>query len=193
MATYANRANKFGTIKYGQNGQLDDYIPDKLIEIEAQIKKFEGNIREYGWQIGKRLNEIDKNYLKETGYDNIKDYALNTFGYSFTTTTNLKKIASIFTKEHARDFGSKLRLLSGLEENDIKKYLSWMENDDPTFREIEEKLKKDFPKKGRPKKTININNTILKVDFRKLGKNIPKEKQKNFLKALEKLIEKYSG
>lgn len=167
-------------------------IPSSLDEIEKEIFKLEINVREYGWEIGRRLNEIDKNFLKETNYTNVKDYAFDKFGFSHRTTTYLKFIANNFDKGHARALGSKLRLLSSVNDDKREEYLDWMMNEQPTYREIEDKVKKKNNKEPSKPKNYIVGSGSVTIHLSKMGLTIKKDKSEEFLNELKKLVERYS-
>lgn len=168
-------------------------IPDNLNEIEIQIDRMVGKTWEYAWYIGTRLNIIDKDFLQETKYSSINEYAKERFGFSYRTIDNFRFLSKHFSRTQALAYGSKLYLLSKLDNNEKQNYLEWIEQENPTYREIEDKINSEFKKPGRPKQDINLSKSKMTVDFNRIGKYIPKEKQEDFLNELKELIEKYSS
>lgn len=175
------------------HAELSEHIPDNLEEIESQISKLTNRMWETAWLIGSRLSVIKEKYLSALGYLSITEYANEKFELSSDMTSRFVFIAKNFTIADARQFGSKLRLLSSLDPLEMKKYLEWMKEENPTYREIESKLKEDKGQKlGRPKKEISLTKTTLTVDFKKLGVSIGSEKSQEFLQKLQELIMEYS-
>jgi len=169
-------------------------IPDSLEEIENQIADLHSQVEINGWHIGQRLIAVKNNYIDNTEYKNIYDYAFEKFKMGQTSTKYLMFVASAFTECHVRDYGSKLRLLQPLDENKRKKYLEWIEKDHPTFHDIEEKIKAEkMVKIGRPTQEISLQKTQLVVNFKKLGISIDKNKKAEFLEEIKKVIKKYSS
>lgn len=175
------------------NPEMSEEIPTSLTEIENQINKLHGKSWEILWLIGKRLLEIKEKYLKDLDYLNISDYAKEKFNFSHTTTVHAINLSNNFSLSCTRNFGSKLRLLLPLENNMKDKYLEWMEKESPTYKQIQDKIKEETkPKIGRPKQDVNLSKTKMTVDFKRMGRFIPKEKSNDFLKELNELIDKYS-
>ncbi|MDH4128048.1 MAG: hypothetical protein OEV44_04805 [Spirochaetota bacterium] len=186
-------AIKGGGFKETQiNPELSDEIPDLLDDIEKQIHKLDSRLWDCAWLIGKRLIIIRERFLQDLGYLNISDYAKDKFNFSHATTVRFIFLAKTFDQSTARNFGSKLRLLQPLDDLNRQKLLEWIEKENPSFQEIEEKIKSENKKLGRPKKEISLSKVKMIVDFRKMGVEIEKEKEKEFLKRLEALIKEYS-
>ncbi len=171
--------------------ELSEIVPTNIDEIEAQIVKLQLHITKCGWLIGKRLLSIEDNYLEATAYQNIAEYAEDKFGFKRTTAYNMIFVARNFTLVQSIELASKLYLLYPLDKNDREKYVEWMMAKKPSRKEIEERIKSEINKVGRPKKDINLSKTKLTVDFRLMKKSIPKEKQNDFLNDLKKLISEY--
>ncbi|MDH4129442.1 MAG: hypothetical protein OEV44_11835 [Spirochaetota bacterium] len=181
-----------GGFKQFVDPENSEIAPESLIEIESQITKLKNKISEFGWLIGKRLIAVRENHLEETNYNNIAEYAEDKFGFKRSTTFNLIFIAHNFSKVQALGFGSKLYLLQRVNEKDRKKYLDWFEKENPSFRDIEEKIKSELNRElSKPKENINLNKVKLTVDFRKMGGIIPEEKSDDFINDLKALITKY--
>lgn len=172
--------------------ELTDNIPNSLNEIEEQINNLQGHYWKVSYHIGKRLIEIKEKYLAETGFENIYTYALDKFGIGQRTCYNYIYLATNFNALQVTAMGYKLVLLQSLEKNDFQKYLKWIEKENPSLREIENKIKSDYPKQGRPLEPINLSKSKLTIDFRIMQKKINNDKRNDFLEELTKLIEKYS-
>lgn len=173
--------------------ELSEKLPDKITEIEKQIFKLNDRTWETIWHIGHRLNEINIKFLNETSYKSISEYALETFEFSQSNTSNYMNISANFSLNHARNFGSKLRLLLPLDSQTREKYLEWFEKDNPSFRDIEEKIKQSTSAKKIPKKkVISISNKSISIDLLTLGKKINKNKVDEFERKLNDLINEFS-
>ncbi|MDH4129103.1 MAG: hypothetical protein OEV44_10140 [Spirochaetota bacterium] len=173
---------------------IDDFkiIPESLDEIEKEISTLKNKMWEFSWLIGKRLIVVREKYLKELEFTNISEYANEKFNFSHGTTMNIIFIAKNFTQSQTFDFGSKLYLLRTLDDNTKHKYLEWMKNSNPSANEIRERIKSEIKKAGRPKKEISLSKVKMIVDFRKMGVEIEKEKENEFLNRLKALINEYS-
>ena len=172
--------------------EFSEEIPEHLSDIESQIKKLNGKVWECAWLIGKRLIVVREQFLDGTEFTNISEYAKARFGFSHTTTVRFIYLANHFKKSSVLNFGSKLYLLSKLDDENRQKYLDWMKEDNPSYQTIEERVKSEFKKQGRPKKDINLTKTEIKIDLRKMGLSINKEKSDEFLKELEALVRKFA-
>ncbi|GMT49217.1 MAG: hypothetical protein IEMM0008_0756 [bacterium] len=62
---------------------------------------------------------------------------------------------------------------------------------EPTYREIEERIKSELKKEINTPEKFSLSKSILKVNFKEVGGVIPKEKTQDFLKDLDLLINKY--
>ena len=173
------------------NPEMSETIPESLDELETQIGKLNGKVWECAYHIGKRLIVVRDSYLKELGYTSVTEYGLEKFGFTSDVVSRFIFLANNFGIAVVRQFGSKLRLLQGLEEDDRINMLTWMEKENPTFAEIQEKLKPEKKSAGRPKQDINISKSKITIDLKKIGLHIEKDKQPDFLKALETLIKEY--
>ncbi|MDH4129808.1 MAG: hypothetical protein OEV44_13705 [Spirochaetota bacterium] len=172
--------------------EMSESIPESLDEIENQIKKLKGKSWEIFWYIGKRLVFIKENFLRTTEYTNISDYAKAKFDFSHGTTVNCIFIAKNFSLSHARDFGSKLRLLQPLDIEKRQAYLEWFEKENPTFREIEDRIKSETKKLVNSKEKYFIGKSKIIINLNELGKSIKKDKSDEFLKKLEALVLEYA-
>lgn len=175
-----------------KNPELSEFIPDELEIIEHQIEKLKSKTWESAWHIGKRLIVIREKHLENTGYTSILEYAVNKFAFSDRTVKRFMFLAKNFDKGTALSLGSKLYLLTKLDEKQKQKYLDWIQENNATYREIQQKLLEDFPPAHRPKKEINLSQSKLTVDFRKMKTKIPKEVEEDFLRELKKLIQRFS-
>lgn len=172
--------------------EFSDKIPDKLEEVENQIKKLKNKVSECGWLIGKRLISIESKHLEGTPYQNITEYAESKFGFKRTTTYNLLFVSKNFTKVQSIELSSKLYLLYSLEENKRQKYLDWMMREKPSRKEIEDKIKSEIKKPGRPKEEFSLTKTAVKIDLREMGYQISKDKKQAFFSELKSLVKKYA-
>ncbi len=175
--------------------ELSGTIPESLEEIESQIKKLTQKSWEIFWYLGKRLDFIRKNYLDSLPFTNISEYAKAKFDFSHGTTINCIFISKNFSISHARDFGSKLRLLMPLDEKKRVEYIEWMTSEHPTFRQIEERIQKEkvLTHPVQSIKDININKTKMIVNFKEMGIEIKQDKQDEFIDRLTALIKEYSS
>ncbi|MDH5681125.1 MAG: hypothetical protein OEZ36_06045 [Spirochaetota bacterium] len=187
-------AQKGGGFKESQiNPELAIEVPDSLEEIEDQITKLDTRIWESAWLIGKRLIAVRDMYLKDLGFINISEYSKEKFGFSHATTVRFIFLASTFDISTARNFGSKLRLLQPLNDSEREKYLDWIKENNPSFREIEDKIKSENKKPNRSQKKIDINKTKITVNLKEMGLKIEEKKQDEFLNRLTMLIEEFSS
>ncbi len=171
--------------------ETSEEIPDDLEEIENQIHKLKDRLWEMAWLIGKRLILVKDKYLDATEFLNIGDYSKEKFGIEKRTTYRFIFIADNYDKMTARTLGSKLRLLEPLDDEKRKEYLKWMKLKEPTYREIEERIKSEMKKEINQPEKFSLSKSILKVNFKEVGGMIPKEKTQDFLKDLDLLINKY--
>ncbi len=171
--------------------EFSEDIPENIEEIELQINSLKNRMWEVSWLIGKRLLVVKDKHLEGTEFLSISDYAKSKFGFERRTTYRFMFIAKHFDQVTARTLGSKLRLLEPLNEDKRNAYLEWMKNDNPTFREIELKIKEENKKDPISKEKFLINKNLLKVDFQQIGTSIPENKTDDFLRELEELIKKY--
>ncbi len=172
--------------------EYSEEVPEELDEIESQIMKLNGKVWDCAWLIGKRLIVVRELYLDGTEFTNISDYAKDKFGFSHTTTVRFIYLANHFKKSSVLNFGSKLYLLSKLDEESRQKYLDWMKEESPSYKTIEERVKSEFKTQGRPKKEINLTKTEIKIDLRKMGLSIIKERSGEFLQELEALVRRFA-
>ncbi len=163
-------------------------VPDNLTEIENQIQNLKSRMWEVAWYIGKRLIVINDNFINETGYENITEYSMDRFGLSRDLTYQFMRIANKFNLVDACQHGSKLRIITSLKDEKANKYLKWMSEEKPTFREIQNKLNQERRKinRGRPSQVITIKKSRVTIDLNKMNIEIPKERQNDFFTALDK-------
>ncbi len=171
--------------------EMSDKIPEDINKIENQIFKLKDRMYEVAWLIGKRLIIIRDKHLKDLGYTNISEYSQEKYDFSHTTTVRFIFIAKHFDRSSAQNFGYKLTLLQKLNEQQRKEYLEWMEKENPTVREIEQKIQSELKKIQRPMQPINLTKTKLTLDFKTMNYYIPKEKSTNFMNEIEELVKKY--
>ncbi|MDH4128847.1 MAG: hypothetical protein OEV44_08850 [Spirochaetota bacterium] len=172
--------------------ELSDDIPESLEEIESQLQKLSSRVQECGWLIGKRLIEIRDKHLITTNYENIHSYAFEKFSISKNTCYNLIFVAQNFSRVQVLVLGSKLYLLRALDEIKRKNYLEWMEKEKPSFQAVENKIKSEQQKPGRPREDISFTKTSVKINLQNMGIKLSKEKKQAFKNELKLLIEKYS-
>lgn len=177
------------------NPEYDIQLPDKLSEIETQIETLSSIETKANWHIGYRLLYIKEKKLFIDKYSAFEDYITERFNFSRKTLDRYLFIAENFDEKTALSFGSKLYLLRGLDKDNIKKYLDWMNEESPTFREIEKRksTENSKPKIGRPKTEINMRGATITVNLKELNrKTIKKEKVGEFKEKLKNLILEYS-
>lgn len=171
-------------------------ISDDLNEAESFLDKIAARHWEMAWAIGYLLRQIE---IKHAGvinnkYSTISQYAQLRFSIEPKTAQRFMFISEYFDIETARSFGSKLRLLQPLDEQKRKEYLDWIKKENPTFREIEEKLKSE---KGNTNVTrqdiIEIRKNTISVKLNQLGFDIPKEKHERLKSEITELLKKYSN
>jgi len=187
--------NKTGFREEAIYPEMSEILPDTLEQIEEEIQTLNSRVWECGWYIGKRLLYIKENYLTELNYSSISEYANEKFNFGTDLTSRFIFIANIFDIADVRQFRSKLRLLQGLDRDEIDNYLEWMKSENPTYKELENKVKSDknVSVVNREEKEININKTVVKVNLRKMGLTIPKDRQTDFLRDLESLCRQYGA
>ncbi|MDH4130045.1 MAG: hypothetical protein OEV44_14905 [Spirochaetota bacterium] len=173
--------------------EMSEDVPDLLEEIEKQIYKLKDKTWEIAWLIGKRLIKIkEKQLLKNTKYTTLDDYIEDKFEFSRRSAYNFIYLAHNFNKVHTSAHGYKLVLLQPLEDLKRQKYLKWIDKENPSANDIREKIKSENKKLSMPKREISLSKIKMTVDFKKMGVEIEKEKEKEFLKKLEALIREYS-
>ena len=192
--SFKDQANKKGKLIYKSGNEftpteLQDVIPDNLVEIEQQIFSLKNRTWQAAWHIGKRLIYIQEHDLVDGDFYR---YLSDRFDFTPQTAYNFMFLAKNFEIK-ALLYGSKLYLLKGLDKKEIQKYLKLLEQKQLSYRELEDLIKsKKQPKiTGRPPKLINLSKSRLTIDFKKHNIEIEKEKQEDFLNDLKKLIKKY--
>src|SRR5271169_1935080 len=98
--------------------QIYDEIPESLAEIETQIITLKDKMWEVAWYLGKRFIVIRDKFLKELGYSNIADYALDKFSLGKDTTYRFISITEKFDKIAVLRHGSKLYPLSKIKDSE---------------------------------------------------------------------------
>lgn len=172
--------------------EMSENIPDDIEEIESQINKLKERMWKAAWLIGKRLINIRENHLEKLGYDNIHAYAFDKFEFKHATTYRFIYMASNYDLFSAQRIGAKLHLLQSLDEEKRKLYLEWIEKDNPSYRDIQQRIKDETKKPGRPKNNLSISKKKITVNLNQMKRElIPTEKEK-FINELNTLIEKYT-
>lgn len=175
----------------------------ELIKISNDLNKAESfldNIAarhwEMAWAIGYLLRQIEIKHsdVISNKYSNISQYAQTRFSIEPKTAQRFMFISEHFDIETARSFGSKLRLLQPLDKQKREMYLEWIKKENPTFREIEERLKDEKGKTSTVGKheTIEIKKNTISVKLDQLGFNIPKDKYERLKSEITELLKKYS-
>ncbi len=197
---YADRLRHNGKapiIKRGEHYDLDvlrpelsEYLPDSLDELERQIDKLKERIWESAWFIGKRLIAINERYLIKTGYDTISEYAEARFGLKQRTTYNYMFMAKEFDRLQALAMGSKLFLLERVDKEKREEYIQWLQQENPKYREIEERIKQDkSASQYNPKQAIVFGKRRVSFDANYYGLDrIDKNKKRDFEYALDQAI-----
>ncbi len=173
--------------------EMSDKMPATLEEIEGQINKLQGRMWEVAWLIGKRLIYVRDNFIKKLkDYDNIGQYVESKFdNLSQRTAYQFMFITANFSKEESVKFGSKLALLQPLEEERRILYLDWLGKENPSYQEIQEKLKSDKKPVGRPKEDFSKSKTRFSVNLQMMDKKIPRSKRKEFRELRDDITEKF--
>lgn len=176
-------------------------IPNSIEEIEKEILTLTQRMWDVAWYIGKRLEIIRDKHLDSTGYKNIELYAKDKFKLSKYLTYQFINIASRYDLVCARKHGSKLRLLQSIkDENKEKEILSWMNEKEPSFREIQKKVNEvkdlnivnDKNLDIKPKESIIISKNRIAIDYNKMGLHLNENMFLELKKELEEVLKKYS-
>ncbi len=81
-----------------------------------------------------------------------------------------------------------------------KEYLEWMKEENPSFRQIEERIKaekENKPIKSRPQSEVSIRGDNMNINLNLLGfnsiyyKKLEKPKREEFIEKLKKVFEEY--
>lgn len=181
-----------------RNGDFTDMsiykaMPGSLNEIETQIEELKNKTWECAWHIGKRLITIREKYLTDSEYHNIYEYSELRFGLSKSTVYNFIFLAERFELFQTIGKTSKLLLLRKLPSNLYEKYLEWINADDPTVKEIQERIKAEYenPSRGRPKKPVLYRQGRFSIDPKLMGLKIDDTKARDFIPALEQFLKDY--
>lgn len=119
-----------------------EQIPESLDAIEKEIFKLQEKIQKSFWFIGKRLIIIQEKYIDKIKYTDFLEYVEKEFGIKNRTAKNLIFLAKNFTFGQALAHGSKLYILSRLQNPEQKnECLKWMDESNRTFREVEDWVK----------------------------------------------------
>lgn len=182
--------------------EFSEIVPDSFEELEKQIKALDS--REYGckWLIGKRLLKIDADFIEQSPYNSIFEYANDKLGIARRTTYQYMEIAENFSFMHTRAHGSKLRLLMLVKDvNKRKELLNFLdakedENNKITYRELEKIVKNSInlslEDSTADKETIYYSNKLIKIDIEKMGIKVDLNKIKELTSKMEKLLIEYS-
>lgn len=184
---------------------LDAYknIPDKLEDIEEQIVNLYSKTIECGWEIGKRLIKIRNDFLSQTGYENIADYAWDKYEIRKNTTYNLIFIAENYNRVQVLGLGSKLYPLRRIKD-DVKReeIFNWMQSESPSYSQIEERISKELndaqpkdptPEVLPPEDYISFNDDTIQIDTKKLGLKIKKTDKTDFLEMMKRIVQDWNN
>lgn len=169
-------------------------IPKSLDEIEKQISDLKEDIERSGLYIGMRLLQIKNNYLESIKFDTIYEYAFDKYGFSKTTTYSLMFVAENRERFRALGMSSKLYLLQRVPEEKWDEYIDWMKKENPTYRQIQDKINQENPKVIAPPKdeiVFTKKNNKVNINLRKMGKSITKKNKDSFQQDLEFFIKNW--
>ena len=179
------------SIKKGYSNDIEyNLIPKNIDDIEKQIESLKGTIYKSSYFIGKRLLEIQEKYLNDTEFKTIYEYAFEKYDFSKSTTYSMIFVAENFNEFQAHGLGSKLYLLQRVDKDKWDDYLKWMENDKPSYREIQARIKNE---KDKLIDNENTSNEGVTLDLNKIIKSFQKESIPNLQKDLEFFISNWNN
>lgn len=175
-----------------------EIISDSILILETEIFNLKKDIAKSIWLIGQRLFKINEKKLYKDRFKTFYEYCEKNLDITRRTVYNMMFVFQNFSFVQSIAHGSKLYLLQPVN-NKIErdKLIEWIEKENPSRRQIEQKIKflnikpeehkqkKFFIKTIRNDKNI-ISKTIINYEI------IKEDKREEFYTKLENLIKEYS-
>ncbi len=138
----------------------------QLQEIEEKIQKLHAEATRVDWQIGSHLRVIrEKDLWRPTGAASFAEYVEMKFDFSYQSACDYMNVAGYFSRERAEKIGgTNLRILSHMANDEVReKMAKWVEQEEPTTRQLTERLKQERKALGQQttRKGAKFEGTVL--------------------------------